>query len=896
MLWIVCFIIARSSLKDNRSSSKQQQQRNAGAGPVEYRKLLQRFRQFLAEEEKFWAKLIGRLYRTFVLEDARSVLQQLGILLEDEAGAPGQGHGRNQQQFPPEDPTPSLKAKNASEKEAYMSTLSKALVFLGDVARYRELYNEAGGRPRAGHEEGSPARKRNRRAPTWMDNISKARNYDKAQQYYEQARLLVPNEGKPSHQLAILASYKNDAYMSLAHYYRALCVKQSYDTALNNMNTLLSKTLDTWRTSTRHDKNRNLPLDIELHPGVRVEKFKERLAVLHALWRIGADSGVDKMNSIARKLDVAVANDFATLVGQRQMPADMITQAIAMSQGALWKHRMRRDTSKEQHGGSSTLLEWYIVKHLLDMHRALLEIGRDELNVPPSHDTRDDLGQQITATFRRTLPAMRVASKWLRANAKYLSQDPEFNAYLQKKKVATLTTLRSSGKSKLPKLTAPLEEDIELGGFLPLKKLMNSVRTDDQGKVKPQEGVHPNEEQLMRIADLHEDARAIAELDYAPIQFYSKSGVTVARQQELEERLVPIQQASPPIQTEPQLDVRTDQEDSLSDNSPDDDDEVVRNAFRHLDDANQAEDDDDGADRTCHIARHASCHISNANQPHITTPRPAVLPTTLETSPQSPTRTNGVPSRAALTTAEDLLKNVMGGGRPPPSQQPSHLFSANLSAQSIWSATSQDEQRMLAGTTSHTSGSPLFHSPTHQYSSLDVTHVRDIPNISQPSIWGPPLPYSASGFDGPQQQSIHANTVGIGLGRDNMESFAQQYPQPGLATTNGINGGRSNLSPHRRGPSITQQIQLQQQQQYQVQPPSSLPLLSSSMADPTFGLSMDGIGSSNFVGAMDPRGAFYNGTYRNGTSPFHTRHLSYNDPRLGPGMQQSLPPSLWGST
>lgn len=66
-----------------------------------------------------------------------------------------------------------------------------------------------------------------------------------------------------------------------------------------------------------------------------------------------------------------------------------------------------------------------------------------------------------------------------------------------------------------------------------------------------------------------------------------------ARQQELEERPVPRQQASPPIQTEPQLDVMTDQEDSLSDNSPDDDDEVVRNAFRHLDDANQGDDDDD---------------------------------------------------------------------------------------------------------------------------------------------------------------------------------------------------------------------------------------------------------------------------------------------------------------
>jgi hypothetical protein len=112
------------------------------------------------------------------------------------------------------------------------------------------------------------------------------------------------------------------------------------------------------------------------------------------------------------------------------------------------------------------------------------------------------------------------------------------------------------------------------------------------------------------VASIADSFRCLTQFQYAPIQFYSKSGVVmldndafeaevpkikpdVTRQQELDERLVPIQQASPPIQTEPQLDARTDQEDSLSDNSPDDDDEVVRNAFRHLDDANQAEDDDE---------------------------------------------------------------------------------------------------------------------------------------------------------------------------------------------------------------------------------------------------------------------------------------------------------------
>ena len=270
--------------------------------------------------------------------------------------------------------------------------------------------------------------------------------------------------------------------------------------------------------------------------------------------------------------------------------------------------------------------------------------------------------------------------------------------------------------------------------------------------------------------------------------------------------------------------------------------------------------------------------------------RSAAPTAVLETSSQSPTRTNGVPSRAGLTTAEDLLKNVIGGNRPPP-QQPPHLFSANLLAQSIWS-TSQDEQRMLAGASRHASGSPLFHSPTHPYSSLDATHVLDIPNMSPQPIRGPPLPYSQGGFDG-SQHGIHANTVSTGLGMDNAESFAQQYSQPGFAAANGVNGGRINLSPHRHGLSLSQQLQLQQQQQYQVQPPLSLPFPSPDMmADSSFGLSMDGIGSSSFAGAMDPRGGFYNSSYRNGASPFHTRHLSYTDPRLG-GI---LPPSVWGNT
>jgi protein SMG7 len=273
---------------------------------------MQRFRQFLAEEEKFWTQLVVRLRRSFGLDEAQSAFVVLGILPADEAtSAHGQDspeqlqhregpttNGRNQFQFPPEDGSPSVLPQFSIERAGRLAILSKALVCLGDIARYRELYNESGGRPKAGHEESPlPARKnaRNKRggAPG-MDPIPRARNYDKAQQCYEQARLLVPYEGNPSHQLAILASYQKDLFGSLIHYYRALCVLQPYDTASENLGTVVNKALDQWKTRMKREKEKNANKAerdglTPLAPRLRVEFFKEKVVVLHALWRLGLE-------------------------------------------------------------------------------------------------------------------------------------------------------------------------------------------------------------------------------------------------------------------------------------------------------------------------------------------------------------------------------------------------------------------------------------------------------------------------------------------------------------------------------------------------------------------------------------------------------------------------------
>ena len=266
------------------------------------------------------------------------------------------------------------------------------------------------------------------------------------------------------------------------------------------------------------------------------------------------------MNSISPKHSEKVSSDFYSLVSERHLPIDMISSSIVLSEGALWKHRMIRDNTATHHtrddsspipAGTPTIVEWAMLDHLLDLHRALLEVGKDELRDLPPMDGIDDLAQRITATFRRTLPALRIASKWLRANFKYVVQDQEFLSFQQTEKGRGSESNKQTGNKisghstktlqfwkiyaqfslalslafpadKLPSLSAPLEEDIEMKGFSPLRNLMGELKIcgeklSDDGVGQSREQVHPNVEQLMRIADLLDDAKALAAMEVCPV-------------------------------------------------------------------------------------------------------------------------------------------------------------------------------------------------------------------------------------------------------------------------------------------------------------------------------------------------------------------------------------------
>lgn len=136
------------------------------------------------------------------------------------------------------------------------------------------------------------------------------------------------------------------------------------------------------------------------------------------------------------------------------------------------------------------------------------------------------LAQSITAVMRRFLPSLRIFSKWIKSNLEYLIRaaaspaSTALAAQLQHFWNAYCRYLNLSQTAfpigRLPSLNEPLEEDIDMRGFTPLKRgIMEPVgRSDSSAELREEpKDVHPNEEQLMRIGDLLVDGKLLAQAE-----------------------------------------------------------------------------------------------------------------------------------------------------------------------------------------------------------------------------------------------------------------------------------------------------------------------------------------------------------------------------------------------
>ncbi|KZT63213.1 hypothetical protein DAEQUDRAFT_770803 [Daedalea quercina L-15889] len=687
----------------NRQQQQQQQQQQQGTSRhqtgqqrvVEHRKLLQRFSQFLAEEHRFWRQLIVRIHRVFALEDASRALEALHIDVEEISAPPdGSAARRNQHQFPPEADmaSPAASSATTAQRQTMIGVMSKALVCLGDIERYKELYNEKGGRPRAGHEDGpSVAAARGGRGRrgggAGASVVPRMRNYEKAQHCYEQARLLLPNDGNPSHQLAILATYQKDTFGSLVQYYRALCVRNRYEPASDNMDTSLTRVWDGWKKEVQQSRETEADGGAEagpVAPRLRVDAFKKKVIVMHAMWRVPTEDTTPLLQAHSQKL----VSGFSELVSERILPIDMIWKVVILAQGALWRHRSTRHPTRNlTHGNKlagAIAIESHIATHILALHRVLLRVGVVQMAEASQEDAgKQDLAQRITAVFRRALPALRLASKWLRTNIKYVLEQSRTDSVgraeangsteasgsgdrrvdkrqesRRRSNIPNVTIsdtqdfwqtfaefstvlLRTFPLESLPALSVLLDEDVETIGFLPLKRAISTdAGSTSSVSINPSNSAHaahPNAEFLMRIQELLLDAQALAAEENSPILFVdncfvirSSSSSTHSRTNDISNGLnvvdVPISNAGLDISGLDQAEQANpdDFDDSRTEITRTDDDPVTL-AFRVALKTDSEDDDDEDEDRIVYPrADYPETTAANAmaNTPHLyATPR-----------------------------------------------------------------------------------------------------------------------------------------------------------------------------------------------------------------------------------------------------------------------------------
>ncbi|BGP24773.1 hypothetical protein JCM10295v2_003692 [Rhodotorula toruloides] len=584
--------LEKEKSKRGRSNA---QQGGGGAvqplGPVARRKLVHSFRQFLAKETEFWKTLCGRFAARLGVEEREELRRAVGIVASFV------------------DDTASADANDAEAHKAKRTMVlpleHKALICLGDLERYNELYNESSA-PIATAVSGRGG-KRGGKAGAGSGE-RKIKTYAKAAECYNQARLLLPDNGNPSNQLAVLSQYASDPLASIYHYYRAICVRSMpFSTARANLQTTFKKAIARWAENGAGE-------------GDEAERFKTLFVALQ-----GVFFTKERLPDI-QLLTTETTNLFRVVIAERLFTSDVVLKIVVTSLAALWDARMSRSGSTAlsrdaTKNGSKVLvnpaagekdgkdastsasrvnLEPHILVHLFSLFTILLSVSTAEtLELVSANEVSPNApslpaSQNISAVLRRALPSIRILTRWLVAQIEYVGRVEARVEASDRRRARTSTSmtgggvieeaqnpsLDSSGANSTPssinslrrvslaefhsalddfwtayadfsntlKLAFPaselpplddgawLEEDVELLGFAAVKSRAGaSGAADGSAKEIRRVGrdVHPNDEQLMRVAESQRDAARLAKSGASRIEVVDGAFVFVLRVQEL---------------------------------------------------------------------------------------------------------------------------------------------------------------------------------------------------------------------------------------------------------------------------------------------------------------------------------------------------------------------------
>nr|XP_015210557.1 PREDICTED: protein SMG7 isoform X3 [Lepisosteus oculatus] len=277
-----------------------------------------------------------------------------------------------------------------------------------------------------------------------LGDIARYRNQtSQAESYYRHAAQLVPSNGQPYNQLAILASSKGDHLTTIFYYCRSIAVKFPFPAASTNLQKALSKALE----------SRD-----EIKSKWSVSDFIKAFIKFHG--HVYLSKSLEKLNNLREKLE----EQFQRLILQKAFSSQQLVHITVIN---LFELHHLRDFSSESDDHSFSHDEQLSWIQLLALFMSFLGImcSRVLLN-----KNREDLMGECP------LPAIKVSLDWLKLRPSVFHESAvDERQYIWPWLVSILNSFQPKEDDVSCASATPLPEEFELQGFLALRPALRTL-------------------------------------------------------------------------------------------------------------------------------------------------------------------------------------------------------------------------------------------------------------------------------------------------------------------------------------------------------------------------------------------------------------------------------------
>ncbi|XP_006143941.1 protein SMG7 isoform X6 [Tupaia chinensis] len=271
-----------------------------------------------------------------------------------------------------------------------------------------------------------------------LGDIARYRNQtSQAESYYRHAAQLVPSNGQPYNQLAILASSKGDHLTTIFYYCRSIAVKFPFPAASTNLQKALSKALESRdEVKTKWGVSDFIKAFIKFHGHVYLSKSLEKLSPLR------------------EKLE----EQFKRLLFQKAFNSQQLVHVTVIN---LFQLHHLRDFSNETEQHSYSHDEQLCWTQLLALFMSFLGIL---CKCPLQKETQEESYNAYP------LPAVKVSMDWLRLRPRVFQEAVvDERQYIWPWLISLLNSFHPHEEDLSSTNATPLPEEFELQGFLALR-------------------------------------------------------------------------------------------------------------------------------------------------------------------------------------------------------------------------------------------------------------------------------------------------------------------------------------------------------------------------------------------------------------------------------------------